>query len=81
MKNLKPIQWKHPVPFMGYWWGDTPLGRYFILGKHGWYKCDSKDQKLKSCRSLDAARACCSAHYAAAVAALFDDADAAKGTP
>ena len=83
MKNLKPIQWKQPVPFIDSWWGDSPLGRYFISGKNGWYKCDSKDQtKLKSWRSLADAKACCEAHYADTVAALFDDADpATKGTP
>jgi len=83
MKNLKAIEWQLPVPFIKYWWGDSPLGRYFVLGKHGWYSCESKDQtKLKSWRSLDDAKACCEAHYAAAVAALFDDAaTATKGTP
>ena len=81
MKNLKPIQWKQPVPFIDSWWGDTPLGRYYIWHHHGWYTCEYKYQKLKSCRSLADARACCSAHYADTVASLFDDADTAKGTP
>ena len=80
MKNLKPIQWSQPVPFVGPWWGDTPLGRYYISTCPDWYTCEYKYQKLKSWRSLDDAKACCEAHYAAAVAALFDDADAAKGT-
>ena len=84
MKNLKPIEWRLPVPFCKYWWGDSPLGRYFVSGKHGWYSCESKDQaKLKSFRSLDDAKAFCSAHHAAAavVAALFGDADTTlKGT-
>ena len=82
MKNLKAIKWHQPVTFINYWWGDSPLGRYFVLGKHGWYSCESKDQtKLKSFRSLDAAKAYCSAHYAALVASLFDDADTTlKGT-
>jgi len=82
MKNLKAIKWHQPVTFINYWWGDSPLGRYFVLGKHGWYSCESKDQtKLKSWRSLNEAKACCEAHYADTVASLFDNADTVtKGT-
>ena len=82
MKNLKPIQWKQPVPFVGPWWGDTPFGRYYISNHPNWYTCEYRYQKLRSFRSLDDAKAYCSAHYADTVAALFDDADTAtKGTP
>ena len=78
MKNLKPIQWLNSVPFIKWWYGDTPLWRYYIYTNHGWYTCEWKDyKKLKICRSLDDAKACCEAHYADTVAALFDDADAA----
>ena len=81
MKNLKAIKWKQPVPFIDSWWGDTPLGRYYISNSPDWYTCEYKYQKLKSFRSLDDAKAFCSAHHAALVASLFDDSDAAKGTP
>jgi len=80
MKNLKPIEWDHPVPFIPSWWAHTIFGKYFIYAHDGWYTCEYKYQKSKSFRFLDAAKAHCFAHYAASVAALFDEADAAKGT-
>ena len=83
MKNLKPIQWRQPYRPYGWWWGDTPLGRYCIWEDEASYMCQFKDQKLKDECSLDDAKAFCSAHHAAAavVAALFGDADTTlKGT-
>jgi len=81
MKNLKAIEWSYAGTLVGPWWGDTPFGRYYISNRHDWYTCEYKYQKLKSFRSLDAAKAFCSAHHAALVASLFDDAaPATKGT-
>jgi len=81
MKNLKPIQWKQPVPFIDSWWGDTPLGRYYIWDHGEWFSWASQDKKLKNACSLDDAKARCSTHYADTVASLFDNADpATKGT-
>ena len=86
MKKPKAIQWICVGPPLNYWYSDTVLlGRYYIYNRgKGWYTCSSKKyQKLKSFRSLDDAKAFCSAHHAAAavVAALFGDADTTpKGT-
>ena len=84
MKNLKAIEWSYADIPLEYWYSDTVLlGRYYIYNRgKGWYTCSSKKyQKLKSFRSLDDAKAFCSAHHAALVASLFGDADAApKGT-
>ena len=82
MKNLKPIKWRNPVVSTLWWYGETSLWSYYICNYRGWFSCEWKyRERLKSFRSLDAAKAYCSSHYAAAVEALFDDADTTlKGT-
>ena len=79
MKNLKPIEWSFTgKPLNNCWYSDTVLlGQYYIYNRSkGWYTCWTlKDQKLKGFRSLDDAKAFCSAHHAALVASLFDDSD------
>ena len=82
MKNLKPIKWRNPVVSTLWWYGETALWSYYICNYRGWFLCEWKyRERLKSFRSLDAAKAYCFAHYADTVASLFDDPDpATKGT-